>query len=487
MIHCYKLGGYNIVLDTTSGAIHSVDDVAYEAINLYGNEDRIKSATELKKKYPELTSTDITELFEEIEELERGGKLFSPDSFIGARSPSTEKTHDNSPREDKAKASGTVNTPPVKALCMNVSHLCNMKCVYCFACSEGHTGSTGDADPGDRDAVHDGDGILMDLETGKRAVDFLIEASGDRKNLDIDFFGGEPLLNLDVVKGIVKYGRSLERGRGKKFRFTLTTNGLLIDDDVIDFTNREMYNVVLSLDVREEIHNRQRKLLGGQGSYATVLPKIKKLVEARHHKDYYIRGTYTRENLDFADDIQHLADLGFTELSMEPVVADNNKPYCLKKDDLPGLFEQYEILATEMLRRKKQGRGFSFYHFTLDLTGGPCVHKRMAGCGVGTEYLAVTPNGNLYPCHQFVGNRGFLMGDVRSGITDHKLREAFGAGNINTRTECSLCWARLYCSGGCAANAHRASGSIDGIYELGCELFKKRIECAIMMKVTEGD
>jgi len=467
MIHCYKLGGYNIILDIASGAIHSVDDAAYDAIRVYEGGDMLKSTGAVKNKYPELTDSEISELFDEIETLKFDGKLYSSDSYIGADYLRVKNPRDNNPRVNSSRAKNTAGIPPVKALCMNVSHLCNMKCSYCFA-GAGYAGA----------------GELMEFETGKRAVDFLFDASGDRNNLDIDFFGGEPLLNWDVVKSIVKYARRLEQGSGKKFRFTLTTNGLLIDDDVIDFTNREMHNVVLSLDGREHIHDAHRKLMNGAGSYAAVLPKIMKLVQARSNKGYYIRGTYTRDNLDFVSDILHLADLGFMELSMEPVVADRDEPHCLKAEDIPALCEQYEALALEMLRRREEGKGFSFYHFTLDLTGGPCVHKRIAGCGVGTEYLAVTPRGDLYPCHQFIGNEKFLMGDVLRGITNQNLREAFGAGNIYSRAECTSCWARFYCSGGCAANAHRASGSIDGIYELGCELFKKRVECAIMMKVA---
>jgi len=324
----------------------------------------------------------------------------------------------------------------------------------------------------------------MSLETGKHAIDFLVESSGLRKNLDVDFFGGEPLLNIDVVKGIVLYAREVERTIDKKFRFTLTTNALLIDDDVIDFTNKEIYNVVLSLDGRPEIHDAMRKLPGGSGSYADAAAKIRKLVDTRRGKGYYIRGTFTSENKDFVNDILHIADLGFKELSMEPVVTKENEPYGFTAEDLPELYAQYEKLAVEMLNREKLGKGFNFYHYTLNFAEGPCVHKRIAGCGVGTEYLAVTPSGELYPCHQFVGDKRFLMGDVRHGVVNTDLRREFSQCSIYSRKECRDCWARFYCSGGCAANAFYDSGSIGGVCELGCELFKKRIECAIMMNVA---
>ena len=448
MIHCYKLNGYNIVLDIASGSIHSVDDVAYDAICLYEGEDADDLAGCIKEKYPDLQLNEIDVLMSDIEELKSNGKLFARDTF--------------------SNVVGLERDKPLKALCMNVSHLCNMTCSYCFAgCGE-----------------YGGGGELMSLETGKRAIDFLIENSGSRKNLDIDFFGGEPLLNWGVVKDIVSYARGVGQESGKNFRFTLTTNGLLIDDDVIDFTCREMHNVVLSLDGRPEINDAARKLLSGEGCYSHIVPKFKKLVKARGGKGYYIRGTFTRENLDFSNDIIHIADLGFTELSMEPVIAGPGVDYGLTTDDLPEIYEQYEILAVEMLKRAREGRGFTFYHYKLDLTGGPCLYKRLAGCGVGTEYLAVTPGGELYPCHQFVGNEAFGAGDVWRGYTNKNVRDGFFACNIYSRFECRGCWARLYCSGGCAANAYHASGDVGGVYKLGCEMFKKRIECAIMIKIA---
>ena len=452
MVHQYKLNGFNIVLDVASGSIHRVDDLAYDVIDMYDSESRVNIVSLMKEKYAGVPDNDILEVISDVEALKSRGKLFSTDIFA-----------------DAAKTVDSVDAPPLKALCMNVSHACNMTCRYCFA-----------------DRVFDQGGEdIMPFATGKRAVDFLVENSGTRKNLDIDFFGGEPLLNWGVVKEIVRYARGIEAECGKNFRFTLTTNGLLIDDDVIGFTNREMHNVVLSLDGRPEINDAARKFPGGGGTYADVVPKFKKLVQSRGGKGYYIRGTFTRDNLDFVNDILHMAGLGFTELSMEPVVSKADTPYALTSDNLTELCGQYERLAAEMIKRKKEGRGFTFYHYMLNLTGGPCIYKRIAGCGVGTEYLAVTPRGELYPCHQFVGDEGFIMGDVWRGVTNHKMRSGFNACNIYSRTECRACWARMYCSGGCAANAWNASGSIAGVYELGCELFKKRVECAIMMKAAE--
>jgi len=361
-----------------------------------------------------------------------------------------------------------------------------MSCTYCFAGHGGHSrNGAGHIEHGSVEAgSHDGKEGLMSLETGKRAIDFLVEQSGERKNLDVDFFGGEPLLNWQTVKDIVAYAREIERNGRKKFRFTLTTNALLIDDDVISFTNNQMHNVVLSLDGRPDINDAMRKLPDGSGSYTAVADNIKKLVDARRGKGYYIRGTFTRNNMDFVNDILHIADLGYKELSMEPVVAKPGDSHGFAPDDLPELCAQYETLAVEMLRLEKLGRGFKFYHYNIDLIDGPCVHKRIAGCGVGTEYLAVTPSGELFPCHQFVDDARFLIGDVWHGVTNKAMLNHFAGCNIYSRIECKTCWARFYCSGGCAANAYYSSGSINGIYEFGCELFKKRIECAIMMKVA---
>ena len=476
MIHSYKLGGINIVHDVASGSIHCVDDAAFDAIRVYEQSGALIAAETVRRKYPEISEDEISELISEIETLKQQKKLFSTDSFLS-----------NEPFANKR----TVKKP-IKALCLNVSHMCNMSCGYCFA-GKGAYGAEPTGLPISQAPK------LMPLETGIRAVDFLLENSENRKNLDIDFFGGEPLLNFDVVKEIVRYARSKEQGSGKRFRFTLTTNGLLIDDDVIDFTNKEMHNVVLSLDGRPETNDFMRKLGGSHGndssengnhgktasSYEAVLPKIKRLVEARGNKNYYIRGTFTRCNLDFSNDILHLAELGFTELAMEPVVT-KGESYGLTANDLTAISKEYEKLAAEMIKRKRDGRGFSFYHFTLNLAKGPCVYKRVSGCGVGTEYLAVTPNGDLYPCHQFIGKNEFVMGDVFSGLTNKTLRGDFEKCGIMSKNECRECWARYFCSGGCAANAYNSSGSITGLYELGCEMFKKRTECAIYLAVADG-
>ena len=454
MIHQYKLNGYNIVLDTYSGAIHTVDDLAYDIISLYKEKSTEEIITSMLEKYKAdktITREEILSCIEDIKGLEKAGKLFSKDIY-----------------ENRAFDFKNRKTD-IKALCLHVAHTCNLNCEYCFA-SQGK---------------YHGERALMPYEVGKRALDFLIENSGSRHNLEVDFFGGEPLMNFEVVKKLVKYAREQEKLYNKNFRFTLTTNGLLIDDDVIAFVNKEMSNVVLSLDGRKEVHDSLRKTISGQGSYDIIIPKFKKLVEARGGKNYYIRGTFTHNNIDFLKDILHMADLGFTELSMEPVVCAPDEPYALTEEDLPILKEQYELLAKEMIKRDSENRGFTFYHYMLDLTHGPCIYKRITGCGSGTEYLAVTPWGDLYPCHQFVGDEKFKLGDIYNGIVNTKVRDEFKLCNAYARPECKDCWAKLYCSGGCAANSYHATGNILGTYKYGCELLKKRIECAIMIKIAE--
>ena len=455
MIHQYKLGGFNIVLDICSGSVHAVDDVAYDIISMFETAEKDAVIAAMNEKYVngnDITENDILECYEQIEELKNAGKLFAPDTFEPMAG------------ELKNKTRGVV-----KALCIHIAHTCNLNCAYCFA-SQGK---------------YQGERAIMSYEVGKRALDFLIENSGTRKNLEVDFFGGEPLMNFDVVKQLVAYVRSVEKDHGKNFRFTLTTNGLLIDDDVIDFANKEMSNVVLSLDGRKEIHDRYRVDYAGNGSWEKIVPKFQKLVEARGGKNYYMRGTFTHANPDFLKDIQQMLDLGFTELSMEPVVCASGDPSELTAEDLPIVLEQYEKLAELMLEREKEGRPFTFYHYMIDLTGGPCIYKRISGCGSGTEYMAVTPWGDLYPCHQFVGDEKFKLGDIYEGVTNTAIQKEFSDCNVYAREECRNCWARLYCSGGCAANAYHATGKITGIYEYGCELFKKRMECAIMVAVAK--
>ena len=455
MVHQYKLGGYNIVLDVFSGAVHAVDEVAYDAIALYEAHTKDEIKAELLAKYGErenLSAKELDEVLADIEQLKTEGKLFTEDVYAD--------------RAFDFKNRSTV----VKALCLHVAHTCNLNCSYCFAAQ----------------GKYHGERALMSFETGKRALDFLVEHSGTRKNLEVDFFGGEPLMNFEVVKQLVAYARSIEKEAGKNFRFTLTTNGVLLNDEVTEFANRECHNVVLSLDGRKEVHDRLRKTVNGQGSYDLIVPKFQDFVQKRGNRGYYVRGTYTKYNLDFTNDIFHMADLGFTELSMEPVVSAPDDPYALSEADLPALYRQYEILAEEMLRRRRAGKPFTFYHYMIDLSGGPCIYKRISGCGSGTEYLAVTPWGDLYPCHQFVGDEKYRLGDIWSGVTNTAVQQEFKLCNAYAREECRDCWAKLYCSGGCAANAYHATGSVTGVYELGCKLFKKRMECAIMLKVAEA-
>ena len=456
MVHQYKLNGYNIVLDTCSGSVHTVDEVAYDIIAMYKESTKEEIVSAILEKYgnlPDVNEEEILACMEDIAALEESGKLFSKDQFEGLA-----YNYKN-------------NSKVVKALCLHVAHTCNLNCSYCFA-SQGK---------------YQGERALMSFEVGKQAFDFLIKNSGTRRNLEVDFFGGEPLMNWDVVKQLVAYARSIEKQHNKNFRFTFTTNGVLIDDEVIDFLNKEMHNVVLSLDGRKEVNDHFRKNYAGKGSYDTIVPNFQRLVEKRGGKDYYVRGTFTHNNVDFTNDIFHMADLGFTELSMEPVVCPPGDPYALTKEDLPKLFEQYEILAKEMIRRKKEGRGFTFYHYMLDLKNGPCIYKRITGCGSGTEYMAVTPWGELFPCHQFVGDPKYSLGNIWDGVTNTAIQDEFRSCNAYARPECKDCWAKLYCSGGCAANAYHATGNINGIYEYGCELFKKRIECAVMMQVAESE
>ncbi len=455
MLHQYKLNGFNIVLDTCSGSVHAVDEVAYDIISLYeskGKEEIIDLILEKYKDRPDVTREEVVLCLEDIESLKASGKLFTPDTF----EPMADTLKDRSKNI-------------VKALCLHVAHTCNLNCEYCFA-SQGK---------------YHGDRALMSFEVGKRALDFLIENSGNRRNLEVDFFGGEPLMNWDVVKKLVLYARSIEKEKGKNFRFTLTTNGMLIDDDVIEFSNREMHNVVLSLDGRKEIHDATRVDYNGKGSFDTIVPKFQKFVKERGDKEYYMRGTFTHKNPDFLKDIEVMLDLGFDKISMEPVVCPPTDKSALTEEDKPIIYEQYERLAKKMLDRRKEGKEFTFYHYMIDLKGGPCIYKRISGCGSGTEYMAVTPWGDLYPCHQFVGDEKFKLGNVFDGVTNKEKVSEFKSCNVYSRPECRDCWAKLYCSGGCAANAYHATGSIKGIYEYGCELFKKRMECAIALEVAK--
>ena len=456
MVHQYKLNGYNIVLDTASGSVHTVDEVAYDIIEMYKTHSAEEIVAEILKRYGHLEDVneeEILECLDDIRSLEDAGKLFSKDIY------------------ENLAINFKNNSNVVKALCLHVAHTCNLNCSYCFA-SQGK---------------YQGDRALMSFEVGRRALDFLVENSGTRHNLEVDFFGGEPSLNFDVVKRLIEYARSIEGEKNKNFRFTYTTNGMILTDEMIEFLNKECHNVVLSLDGRKEVNDHFRVDYAGRGSYDTIVPNFKKLVASRGGQGYYVRGTYTHNNVDFTNDIFHMADLGFTELSMEPVVCPPNDPYALTEEDLPKLFSQYEKLAKEMIKRKKEGRGFTFYHYMLDLKNGPCIYKRITGCGSGTEYVSVTPWGELYPCHQFVGDEKYSLGNIWDGITNTAVQDEFRSCNAYAREECRDCWAKLYCSGGCAANSYHATGSISGVYRYGCELFKKRIECAVMIKVAEAE
>lgn len=475
MVHQYKSNGYNIVLDVNSGMVHVVDDLAYDIIAIFEGNSQGSIISAMVEKYSQpqymklIASEDsdeadftdkienlvhqILEVIQNIEELKKEGALFTQDVY------------ENHIRDFKQRS--TV----VKALCLHIAHDCNLACRYCFA----------------EEGEYKGGRALMSFEVGKQALDFLIAHSGSRHNLEVDFFGGEPLMNFDVVKKLVEYGRSLEKQYNKKFRFTLTTNGVLLNDEIMDFINQEMSNVVLSIDGRKEINDQMRPSRNGKGSYDVILPKFKKLAESRNHQNYYVRGTFTHNNLDFSEDVKHLADLGFTQISVEPVVAPPAEPYAIREEDLPILFEEYDKLAKLIIERKKEGRDFNFFHFMIDMAGGPCVYKRLSGCGSGTEYLAVTPWGDLYPCHQFVGIQEYLLGNVFDGIQKEDLVEDFKTCNVYSKEKCKKCFAKFYCSGGCAANSFNFHNTIHDVYDIGCELQRKRVECAIMIKAAEAE
>ncbi len=446
MVHQYKNNGYNIVLDVCSGSVHVVDDLVYDVIALY--EDN--TPEEIADKLSKYSKEDVLEACEEIGQLKEAGQLFTEDVYKDAIVD--------------FKKRKTV----VKALCLHIAHDCNLACKYCFA-GEGE---------------YHGDRSLMSYEVGKKALDFLIANSGNRVNLEVDFFGGEPLMNFQVVKDLVAYGRSQEKEHNKKFRFTLTTNGVLLDDDVMEFANKEMANVVLSIDGRKEVHDAMRPTRNGKGSYDLIIDKFKKMAELRNQTNYYVRGTFTHHNTDFSKDVLHLADLGFKQISMEPVVAGPDMDYAITPEDVSKICEEYDLLAKEMVKREREGKGFNFFHFMIDLSGGPCIYKRLSGCGSGTEYLAVTPWGDLYPCHQFVGMEDFKVGNVDEGVTNTEVVDEFKLCNVYAKPKCRDCFARFYCSGGCAANSYNFHGNLTDAYEVGCDLEKKRVECAIMIKAA---
>ena len=451
MVHQYQNNGYNIVLDVNSGAIHVVDELMYAVIGLYEEHTPQQIIEKLRDTFEE---ADVLEALDEIEQLKKDELLFTPDEYEDYI-------------EDISKNRQTV----VKALCLHIAHDCNLACKYCFA----------------EEGEYHGKRELMSYEVGKAALDFLIAGSGNRHNLEVDFFGGEPTLNFQVVKDLVAYGRSQEKAHDKKFRFTLTTNGVLLNDEIMEFANQEMDNVVLSIDGRKNVHDFMRPFPNGSGSYDIVVPKYQKFADSRDQMRYYVRGTFTHHNLDFAKDVLHLADLGFKQISVEPVVAPDDADYAIREEDLPQLFEEYDQLAKEIIKRKKNGQEFNFFHFMIDLEGGPCVAKRLSGCGSGTEYLAVTPWGDLYPCHQFVGNEKFYLGNVFEGVKHPEICQEFKSCNVYSKEKCRKCFARFYCSGGCAANSYNFHGSIHDAYDIGCALQKKRVECAIMIKAAEAN
>ena len=449
MIHKYKLNGLNIVLDVNSGGVHLVDELTYDLLDNveppFEAECPQKVVDKLSKSYAE---QDIRDCYDEIVELYNDKILFSEDDY-----------------EKYAQYSVA---SPVKAMCLNIAHDCQLRCKYCFA-------STGDFGKGRK---------LMSFETGKHAIDFLLENSGDRPNLELDFFGGEPLMNFNVVKQVVEYARSREKEYNKKFRFTITTNGLLLDDEKIDFINREMSNVVLSIDGRKEVNDFFRVLPNGQGCYDMILPKYQKLVAGRGDKEYYVRGTFTNKNLDFSNDVFALNEAGFDQISVEPVVGDDDI-YALTEKDLPAVFAEYEKLALKLLENEKNGKKFNFFHFMLDLDQGPCAIKRLRGCGCGNDYVAITPDGDIFPCHQFVGIDEYKMGNIDEGTFDQKMKADFAKAHVYSKPDCRECWAKFYCSGGCNANNYQYMGDIRTAHKISCQLEKKRLECAIMMKAVK--
>lgn len=456
MVHTFYLNGYYIALDVNSGAVHVLDKLCFDLLNKFTDklpeEFPAEILDELAKEY---SKDELIEVYSELLELQKAGQLFSEDDY--------------------ERFTDMMKGAPIKSMCLHISHDCNLRCKYCFA-------STGDFGKGRK---------LMPVETGKKAIDFLLTHSGNRHNLELDFFGGEPLMNWDAVKEIVDYARSKEEEYNKKFRFTVTTNGVLLDDENIDYINKEMKNVVLSLDGRKCVNDNMRLTINGKGSYDIFVPKFQKLVEKRlkgDNKEYYARGTFTKNNLDFAEDVYHIADdLGFDQLSVEPVIADPSEPYAITEEDLPAIFAEYEKLAVEMIRRKREERCFNFFHFMIDLDQGPCAIKRLRGCGCGNEYVSVTPDGDIYPCHQFVGNDEWKMGNLDDETLDIEMKDKFACSNIYTKEGCKDCWCKFYCSGGCNANNYSFNKDINKPVKLSCEMERKRVECAIMIKVAMAD
>lgn len=451
MIHKYRLNGYRIVMDTNSGAVHLFGEAPFLMLDYLEKGDCVPERPPqeileaLRGQFDEET---LQQAYSELQELYKAGQLFSSDEY--------------------EKFASMMKDAPVKSMCLNVAHDCNLRCEYCFA-------AKGDFGRGR---------MLMPLEVAKKSIDFLIAKSGTRHNLEVDFFGGEPLMNYNVVKETVAYARSLEKAHNKNFRFTITTNGLLLTDDKIDFINREMSNAVLSIDGRREVNDRLRIRTNGMGCYDAIVPRFQKLVSTRGDKDYYARGTFTKYNLGFTEDVLHLDELGFDQISVEPVVSDPKLSYSIQEEDLPRVFEEYDRLANTIIARKKEGRGFNFFHFMIDLNQGPCAIKRLRGCSCGNEYVAITPEGDIFPCHQFVGEEEWRMGNVLDGSFDLERKKTFALANVYSKEQCKNCWAKFYCSGGCNANNWQYENDIHKPHEIACALEKKRLECAVMIQAA---
>jgi len=447
VIHTFKAVGQPMMLDVGSGAVHALDDLAYDVLTLWNDCSQEEIKAQLKDKYSE---AELNEVISELKQQEEIGALNAPDNYDDVK---------------QLQDPGVV-----KSMCLHVAHDCNLRCKYCFA-------ATGDFCMGERK--------LLSYEVGKKALDWLVEKSGKRVHLEVDFFGGEPLMNFDVMKRLVEYGRSIEAEKNKKFKFTTTTNCVLMTEEIMDFFNKEMGNVVISMDGRPEVHDRMRPTINGKGSYAIIAEKAKEFAKRRGHQEYYVRGTFTGYNKDFANDVLFLADEGFEQLSVEPVVTDPACEYALHEEDLPQLREEYERLAVAYMDRRANGKWFNFFHFNVDLEGGPCLRKRLTGCGAGNEYIAVTPDGEIYPCHQFVGREGYRMGSVLDGTFNTELQKKFANNHVLTKEKCRECWARFYCSGGCAANAEAFHGDISKPYDMECQLERKRLECAMAIYAKE--
>ncbi|WP_294351841.1 thioether cross-link-forming SCIFF peptide maturase [uncultured Clostridium sp.] len=447
LIHKFKQGENYYVLDVNSGAVHIVDELVYDILEDEGIKSKAEVLENLKGKYDEV---ELSEAYDEIQELAEDGVIYSEDKY-------EEIAHSSMDDRDY-----------IKAICLNVIHGCNLRCKYCFA---------------DEGEYH-GHGGVMSVETAKKAIEYVIKRSGPRKNIEIDLFGGEPTMIMDKLKEVIAYAREKEKEWGKNIRFTMTTNATLLTDDMMDFMDKEMGNIILSLDGRKEINDNVRIKVDGSGSYDDILPNIKKMISKRTKgKTYYVRGTFTRQNSDFYEDVVSMLNEGFREISIEPVVLEDKHALSIREEDLPTIFENYDKLYEEMRRRRKEGKDeFTFYHFNIDLQGGPCVYKRISGCGAGFEYVAITPQGEVYPCHQFVGKEEFKLGDIYEDTFNAELAKTFKKAHIYNKPKCKNCWARFYCSGGCQANNVAFNGDMNVPYEIGCKMQKKRIECAIALK-----